>query len=98
MQMATQVSLVPGSPVGGVDETPSFRGFLRSKFMRFILCQSFWFGGIPVTLHSKEFPSSQLAQSHLHTWITLKWGTAMGEGTACDLQCRRSCWLETNPV
>lgn len=58
----------------------------------------FWFDGIPVTLHSKEFPSSQLAQSHLRTWITLKWETAMGEGTACDLQGRRSCCLETDPV
>lgn len=33
LQMATQVSLVPGSPVGEVDKTPSFRGFLRSEFM-----------------------------------------------------------------
>lgn len=33
LQMVTQVSLVPGSSVGGVYETPSFRGFLRSEFM-----------------------------------------------------------------
>lgn len=95
--MAAQVNLVPGSPAGGVDETPSFRGFLRNEFMssealpgllvRWDSCNS-PLRGVP------KFSAGTKSPPHMN----LKWGTPMGEGTVCELQGSRSCCLETNPV